>query len=208
MSLKLKIFSSSDINFLLKLRNQKDVILNSINKKKITKKIHQDWFKKIIKKHTNFNFIIYYKSKKIGFLRFEKIKNRYFVNIAIIRNARNKNFAKKSLLLGEYKTKIKNLYAKVLKNNIKSLSLFKSCNYNIISTYKKYYLMKKKINKSEKIIDQIELLRKKNNTNWMKILKIAFKHDPKNASKAIGNVNKFDKKISKLSYKLSNYKNG
>jgi hypothetical protein len=86
--------------------------------------------------------------------------------------------------------------------------LFKSCNYNIISTYKKYYLMKKKINKSEKIIDQIELLRKKNNTNWMKILKIAFKHDPKNTSKAIGNVNKFDKKISKLSYKLSNYKNG
>jgi hypothetical protein len=68
--------------------------------------------------------------------------------------------------------------------------------------------MKKKINKSEKIIDQIELLRKKNNTNWMKILKIAFKHDPKNTSKAIGNVNKFDKKISKLSYKLSNYKNG
>ena len=68
--------------------------------------------------------------------------------------------------------------------------------------------VKKAVSNSQLIIQQIENIRKKNNTNWMKILKIAFKHDPKNASKAIGNVNKFDKKISKLSYKLSNYKNG
>ncbi len=38
--------------------------------------------------------------------------------------------------------------------------------------------MRKKINK-EKIIDQIENVRKKNNTNWMNILRIAFKYAPK-----------------------------
>jgi hypothetical protein len=47
VSLKLKIFSSSDINFLLQLRNQKDVILNSINKKKLQKKIIKIGLKKL-----------------------------------------------------------------------------------------------------------------------------------------------------------------
>ena len=57
--------------------------------------------------------------------------------------------------------------------------------------------MKKKINK-EKIIDQIENVRKKNNTNWMNILRIAFKYAPKEASRIFSQINKKDKSISKL----------
>ena len=34
-----------------------------------------------------------------------------------------------------------------------------------------------------KIIDQIQKIRSKNNVNWMNILKLAFKLDPKEASK-------------------------
>jgi hypothetical protein len=34
-----------------------------------------------------------------------------------------------------------------------------------------------------KIIDQIEKIRSKNNVNWMDILRLVFKLDPKNASK-------------------------
>ena len=34
-----------------------------------------------------------------------------------------------------------------------------------------------------KIIDKIEKIRSKNNVNWMDILRLAFKLDPKNASK-------------------------
>ena len=33
-----------------------------------------------------------------------------------------------------------------------------------------------------KIIDKIEKIRSKNNVNWMDILRLAFKLDPKNAS--------------------------
>ena len=40
--------------------------------------------------------------------------------------------------------------------------------------------MKKNYNK---IIDKIQKIRAKNNVNWMNILKLAFKHDPHNASK-------------------------
>ena len=36
--------------------------------------------------------------------------------------------------------------------------------------------------KYHKIIDQIEKTRSKNNTNWMDVLRLAFKYDPKKAA--------------------------
>ena len=54
-----------------------------------------------------------------------------------------------------------------------------------------------------KIIDKIEKIRSKNNVNWMDILRLAFKLDPKNASKIMKKINYDDKKISKLLNKLS-----
>ena len=51
---------------------------------------------------------------------------------------------------------------------------------------------------NKKIIDQIENIRKKNNTNWMNILRIAFKYAPKETSRIFSRINKKDKSISKL----------
>ena len=53
-------------------------------------------------------------------------------------------------------------------------------------------------NKDKKIIDQIEAQRKKNNINWMNILRIAMKNSPVKTKKVLENINKNDKKISKL----------
>tara|TARA_B100000242_G_C42802642_1_gene373305 strand:- start:314 stop:532 length:219 start_codon:yes stop_codon:yes gene_type:complete len=67
-------------------------------------------------------------------------------------------------------------------------------------------MLKNKINKkyinSQKIINQISNIRRKNNKNWMDLLKIAFKKDPKNASKILAKITSFDKRISKLTRKL------
>ena len=60
--------------------------------------------------------------------------------------------------------------------------------------------MKKNYNK---IINQIEKIRSKNNINWMNLLRLAFKIDPKSASKIMKKINYDDKKISKLLNKLS-----
>ena len=49
-----------------------------------------------------------------------------------------------------------------------------------------------------KIISQIEKIRSKNNVNWMNILRLAFKLDPKGAKKIMKKINYDDKKISKL----------
>ena len=55
----------------------------------------------------------------------------------------------------------------------------------------------------KKIINKIQKVRSKNNVNWMDILKLAFKLDPKNASKIMRKINYDDKKISSLIKKLS-----
>jgi len=53
--------------------------------------------------------------------------------------------------------------------------------------------MKKKHSKS---INKIQLLRKKNNLNWMNILRLAMKHAPEETKKILKKINSFDKKIS------------
>ena len=60
-----------------------------------------------------------------------------------------------------------------------------------------------KKDKFNKIIDEIEKCRTKNNVNWMNILRLAFKLDPKGAKKIMKKINYDDKKISKLLNQLS-----
>ena len=65
--------------------------------------------------------------------------------------------------------------------------------------------MKKK-NKSKnylKIISQIENIRKKNNVNWMDILRIAFKNNSKATAKVMSKIYLDDKRIGALVKKLT-----
>jgi len=65
--------------------------------------------------------------------------------------------------------------------------------------------MKKK-NKSKnylKIIYQIENIRKKNNVNWMNILRIAFKNNPIETAEVMSKIYSDDKKIGALVKKLT-----
>jgi predicted transcriptional regulator len=54
-----------------------------------------------------------------------------------------------------------------------------------------------------KIINQIQKVRTKNNVNWMNILRVAIKFAPIEAKKIIKQINLNDKEISKLISKLS-----
>ena len=62
-----------------------------------------------------------------------------------------------------------------------------------------------KKNKSKnflKIILQIENIRKKNNVNWMNILRVAYKNNPKATAEIMSKIYTDDKKISYLVKKL------
>ena len=64
--------------------------------------------------------------------------------------------------------------------------------------------MSKKISeKYIKIIDQIEKVRKKNNTNWMDILRVAYSFAPKKTASIMARIYKDDSKISNLAKKLT-----
>ena len=63
--------------------------------------------------------------------------------------------------------------------------------------------MKKKLNYYLKIIDNIETVRKKNNVNWMNLLRIGFKYAPKDTKKILSKIYLDDIKISKLLKKLN-----
>ena len=62
--------------------------------------------------------------------------------------------------------------------------------------------MIKNKNNHLKIINKIEKIRSKNNVNWMDILRLAFRHAPKEARQLLKRVNSEDKKISSLLKKL------
>ncbi len=54
-----------------------------------------------------------------------------------------------------------------------------------------------------RIINQIEKIRSKNNVNWMNILRLAFKYDPKGAAKIVSKIYNDDLRIGKLAKKLT-----
>tara|TARA_B100000242_G_C42798416_1_gene371405 strand:- start:167 stop:355 length:189 start_codon:yes stop_codon:yes gene_type:complete len=60
--------------------------------------------------------------------------------------------------------------------------------------------MKKNYNK---IIAKIALARKKNNINWMNLLKISIKYAPNQSKKILRDINSQDKKISQLLEKIT-----
>ena len=53
------------------------------------------------------------------------------------------------------------------------------------------------------IISQIENIRKKNNVNWMNILRIAFKNNPRAAASVMSKIYSDDKRIGALVKKLT-----
>ena len=59
----------------------------------------------------------------------------------------------------------------------------------------KYYLS---------VIKSIENIRKKNNVNWMNLLRLAFKKSPKEAASIMSKIYRDDEKISALVKQLTN----
>lgn len=55
-----------------------------------------------------------------------------------------------------------------------------------------------------KIIKQIENVRKKNNSNWMDILRVAFTYAPEKTAKIMAQIYREDSRIGKLAKKLTN----
>ena len=120
-------------NILLRWRNEKITRLTSLNKNIVSIAQHKNWLKKIKKNKLNQVFIFYNDNIPIGTSAAIKRKNNYFLNYSIDKNYRGKGLAIKmlNLLLKRISKKIKSrfFYAKVLKNNKKSLYILKKIGF-------------------------------------------------------------------------------
>jgi len=54
-----------------------------------------------------------------------------------------------------------------------------------------------------RVISQVEKIKKKNNVNWMNILRIAFKNNPRATAKVMSKIYSDDKRIGALVKKLT-----
>ncbi len=79
----LKEFDKKTSTFLLNLRNKKYVIENSFTNKKILTKKHHIWILKFLENKQNNLFIIQYKKKNIGYIRFEQNKLKKNISWAL-----------------------------------------------------------------------------------------------------------------------------
>lgn len=203
MIIKIKKSKISDSKFFYDLRSNH---LSSSSKKRIEKTSfldHDKWFKKNIKKKDHFFFNIFYKKIKCGYIRCQKQRNINYISICVNRNFRKKGIATEALFEIENKLKkIKIFTAIVNRKNFKSVETFAKVGYIPHKYNKKFVLMKKNLNKL-KIINQIENIRKKNNSNWMDVLRLAYKKSPKEASLIMSKIYSQDNKISRLVKKLA-----
>lgn len=207
MNFLLKNAKKIDMDFLYNLRNNISVKKYSIrNQKKITKSEHKEWFKKIYNK--SLILIVYLNKIKIGAVRYDKNDINHQVSIALKPNFHNKGYGGKVLEQSEKFIK-KNtiLIAKIKKSNIKSLKIFLKNGYSILKKNKltilyKIFKTNAKNQKYNSIISKIELIRKKNNVNWMDVLKLCFQLDPEKTKLIFKRINVDDKKINNLSKKI------
>ena len=222
--LKIRKANAKDSHFIWKWRNNKESRVNFKASSVVTKKRHNLWYKTLLEDKKNYVFIGEYNYKQFGIIRYSpKNECEFIVSINMNPEFRNKGYGKKLLILGdkEISTKIKKnikLVAEVKTDNIKSNRIFKNAGYKLIDKEQNYNIfnklirgnMKKKSKNSYekylKIIDDIQNIRSKNNINWMNLLRIAFKYDPKEASKVMSKIYKDDKKISNLAKKLTQLK--
>jgi len=206
MTILIKKISKSDLNFTFFLRNNKLIRKESFNSEIITIKDHKEWFFQRLKNKKSPFFIIFHKKTKVGTLRYDKQDFFYNVSISILPKYQSLKIGSIALNISENLFKKTMIVSKIKKNNLRSLNFFNKNGYSIISE-KPIYTLYKVINKKENqknnyIIDQIQQIRKKNNVNWMDILRIAFESSPDKTKKVFKNIFTDDRNINTLSKKL------
>ena len=167
------------------------------------------WFQKIMNNKKNKFFIIIFNKIRIGYIRYTSIDdNIYEISVALKKNYEGKNYASLAL---NYSEQILNtnciVISKIRTNNKSSILFFKRNSYSLLETKSQSQIYFKIINKSyknglEKIIKSIEAARKKNNLNWMNLLKLSYSLNPLETKKIFKKISYVDKEINQLSKKL------
>ena len=148
------------------------------------------------------------KKTKNRSLKFQKIHDNFYIVRFDFKKSTNQNKkANKDLILQDYQVPFGSiLMSKVKKNEKKKILFLKKNDFlqlNINKKFIDFYKIKiKPKNKLDKIVKEIEFTRKRNNLNWMNILKLSFKSNPIETDKIFKRIHNSDKMINSLSKSL------
>ena len=95
---RFKTVAYRDYKILFNWRNEREVRINSFNKKKIDLKDHKNWLKRKLKKKKDYFWFFLKNEKKIGLVRLSYINNKYILNYMISKEFRKKKLANKMLI--------------------------------------------------------------------------------------------------------------
>ena len=132
--IKLRTLLYTDLEFLQKIENDKNLWKYGGERKKFTKKELINYIKNSserIQKAKQFRFVVDYNNTPVGFVDlFEYKDNSAGVGIIVDKEYQKRGFASKSLrLLTDYSLevlKLKSLHCKISKSNLRSIRLFTS----------------------------------------------------------------------------------
>ena len=135
--IKLRTLLSTDLEFLQKIENDKNLWEYGSDRKKFTKEELTNYIKNSsekIQKAKQFRFVVDYNNTPVGFVDlFEYKDSSAGVGIIIDEEYQKRGFASESLrLLIDYSLedlKLKNLHCKISKSNLRSIQLFTSSGF-------------------------------------------------------------------------------
>ena len=140
--IKLRLINNKDLRFTYRLYNNNVLDKKFFSKKPVTFEEHKNWFKEKLKEKF---FFICLEKKKIGYVRFEKIKKKNLsVSIAVDKKYLRKGYGKLMLLKSLNKKRITkyNIYAFVKKNNSISKKFFLNSGFKFVKNNR--YMIKAK----------------------------------------------------------------
>lgn len=135
--IKLRTLLPTDLEFLQKIENDKNLWEYGSDRKKFTKEELTNYIKNSsekIQKAKQFRFVVDYNNTPVGFVDlFEYKDSSAGVGIIIDKEYQKRGFASESLrLLIDYSLedlKLKNLHCKISKSNLRSIQLFTSSGF-------------------------------------------------------------------------------
>ena len=144
--IKVRKANLSDCETIYKWVNKKDSLLNKLyTNKKIKFSDHKNWYSNILNDKNSYIWIIFFKKKKVGQVRMEYKKDLFHeVDIYLDEQFREKGIAKTSFQLVESRINVKNLKAKIKKNNISSFTFFENIGFKLINQNSKIWVFEKK----------------------------------------------------------------
>ena len=136
---KIRKALAGDSGEILRWRNDPETIKFSIGKKNVSVQEHEEWFRKTLESRTNFIYVGTVNHLLVGVIRFSDFQDRsnFKVSINISPETRGLGLGFKLMNLAEQEIKHEfgscTLTAIVLKINVRSLSFFSKCKYELHS---------------------------------------------------------------------------